>query len=310
MSHNRRKKAWPSPVSDLLSPGVIRVDDTTEILTLLRLIARNETVLRLENYYKGLPVSYEATILALGSDYAELRCNRYQIACLYLNRETCLVGDEIAVPIAAQVAFLRPSSLSVVLHRFQYARNKIGLRNQIRVQPEEPVVVHLRLKNALSAVQGLLADISTEGLGLYLDRSLFLPRLYQPGVEVSLTLKLPISVTPARQTGNLTITTGDLTTRFSREQIRGLNLGLEPGEAQRKPGVPAGQEMPSGQITARGILINLRPELHSQRYRLGIRFFPDERTRQTIAQFISLRQSAIIREFKTLYEAISQLDQA
>lgn len=310
MSHNRRTKAWLGPVSDPFSPGVIRVDDTAEILTLLRLIARNKTVLRLANYYKGLPISYEASILAIGSDYAELRCNRYQIACLYLNRETHLIGDEIAVPIAAQVALLRPSSLSVILHGFQYARNKIGLRNQIRVQPEEPVVVHLRLKNALSAVQGLLADISTEGLGLYLERSLFLPRLYQPGIEVSLTLKLPVSGTPTRQTENLTMTTGDLTTRFSREQIRGLNLGLEPGETQRRPNAPAGQEMPSGQITARGILTNLRPELHNQRYRLGIRFFPDERTRQTIAQFISLRQSAIIREFKTLYEAIRQLDQA
>ncbi len=281
------------------------MDEELEILELLRLVAKNGAVLRLENIYKGLPVAYDATILSIGPNYAELTCNKYQLACLYVRRETYMTGEGLEAPIYSQVAVLKPAAVRVLLTGFRFARQKIGMRDQIRVEPEEPVQVFIKLKNSLSAVQGLLADISVDGLGIYLNRAYFYPKLYQPGVEMSILLTLPGVIPGLQTTGALSNATGDLSSRFSREQIRGIGISMDNSDVGRRANAPSMAE-PLNQINTRGRIMNIRPELHANRYRIGIKIAQDDRTRFSITQFISQRQSAIIREFKTLYEMLSK----
>ena len=60
------------------------MDRNAEILDLMRMIAKNESGIRLVNLYKGLPIIYEATITAIEPTTLRLLCNKYQLACLYL----------------------------------------------------------------------------------------------------------------------------------------------------------------------------------------------------------------------------------
>lgn len=284
------------------------MNDEFEILTILQNIARQDSIVRLENIYKGLPVSYDATILSIGPNYIQVECNRYQIASLYLNRSTYIIHPNLSQAVSCTVAGLRPAFLQAYLGAFDYSDYKARNRDYLRVNPDEPVRCELQLRNSISPVIGTVADISSDGIGVYLDRSYFYPKLYQPGTELMVRAVLPGGgVAPTRVTMPLSNTMGDLTSRYTREGIRGANLSLDSDDSPRRQ-MTASPAEPPGQIQARGKIIKVYPELHSGRYRLGIQFLPDDRTVTVVSQYISHRQAAIIREFKTLYDVIGKLE--
>jgi hypothetical protein len=59
------------------------------------------------------------------------------------------------------------------------------------------------------------------------------------------------------------------------------------------------------ELEIRGTVVYVKTELVNRRHRLCIRVTPRDDSRASIAQFISQRQTELIREIKSLYELIS-----
>jgi hypothetical protein len=63
----------------------------------------------------------------------------------------------------------------------------------------------------------------------------------------------------------------------------------------------------SSEFRVGGVLVNLREEKKSNRYRFGLHLLPWGSSRAIISKFIVQRQSEIIREVRTLYDMLSRL---
>jgi hypothetical protein len=283
------------------------VDRNAEIPDLMQIIAKHGYGIRLVNIYKGLPINYDATIVSIDPTGIHVQCNKYQLACLYLTREVYIIGDKIQGTIHAQVTGLIPARDEAILANLEYMEKPFILRNQIRVEPLEPITAVVQLSGSISSVDTRLADISLNGLGVYLDRNFFIPRMYAIGNDMKVVIPLPDTVFLRPGGGQAGMLGGDITSRFSRESIRGMGFLNEESTAQHKAAGSSTLSGP-GKITAQGYIVNLRPELARGRYRLGLHLIQEEKTRLIIAQFISMRQSEIIREFKAVYEAFPRSD--
>jgi len=278
------------------------VDRNAEILDLMRVIAKYGYGIRLANIYKGLPINYDATIVSIDPTGIHVQCNKYQLACLYLTHEVYILSDKIQGTIHARVTGLIPARDEAILAGLEYVEKPFVLRNQIRVEPTEPITAVLQLSGSISTVDTLLADISLNGIGVFMDRSFYVPRLFAVGNDIKVIIPLPDTMFVRAGSGQSGALTGDLTTRFSRESIRGMGFLSEETPAGRKP---AGNTTFSGpgKINAQGFIANVRPDLARGRYRLGLRLMQEERARLIISQFITARQAEIIREFKAVYDA-------
>jgi hypothetical protein len=286
------------------------MDRNAEIPDLLRVIAKNGSALRLVSIYRGLPIIYDATVTAIGANTVQIQCNKYQLACLYMVHETYLVGDQITGTIHADVTGLIPARDEAILANLSYVDRPYILREQIRVEPQEPLLISVQLKGSISTVEAQLADISLGGMGTYLDRNLFISKLFQVGVELTIIIPMPETMHVKAAPAQALPQTSDLSTRFSRETLRGMGfLNDENTPTRRATPTPTAPSNLS-KISVQGQLVNLRPELLYGRYRLGIRLLQADKARFIISQFISQRQTEIIREFKTIYDSLARNEKA
>ncbi|GIV64363.1 MAG: PilZ domain-containing protein [Chloroflexota bacterium] len=266
--------------------------------------ANRQIPIRLLNHYRGMPVVNEGWIERTDDDGILISTHKNQIACLYLSHTTIIELEALQLILSARVIGIQLASRKALLGDFQPVPRPFVHRAQIRVEPEVPVQVFLRAKTGYQEVHAAIKDLSTQGLGIYLDRSLYHPRLYPIGGEIQLRFSLPVKnkggtgLTAPLTTSNL------IEERFSRENIRGLPQGEQP---QKMTGSLA-PTAASGPLNLRGIIRNLRPELGANRYRLGVLISAlDENSRLTLYQYMAQRQAELIRELNTLYEGIARL---
>jgi hypothetical protein len=276
-----------------------------EVFDILSKSLANKTSVRLHNLYKGVPISNDAELLGLDNVYIYLKVNQYQLACIFLERGTYLQGADFPYPLRAQLSKMDIERGDVYLTNVVKVNGGIGKRGQIRVEPQDPIWVSLQMKNALSSVTTRLADLSATGLGVYMERFYFQPHIYRVGAELKITLDLPkaagasVSVGPEMPR----MGTSSLGTRFGRDQLRGI-MG-DDSDSMKRDRQPDPREL-TGHILSDALVVHFRPELYLNRYRIGLRLVNDEVSRKIINQYISQRQSDLIREFRMVYESLIQ----
>lgn len=260
-----------------------------DLYLLLGQIARNRSEIKLLNIYKGLPISYNVRISSVGDSTIQVHSNKYQLACLYHQRETYLQGEELPFILRSQVDSLHLGKEDAVLVNLEVAQNNIGNRMQIRVEPDEPIFAAIQFAGSSSEFITAIADISGEGAGVYIEHYMFPIRLCQPGNEISLTLSLPDTISQK------------ITKLSTKPLIENRNL-----KSFSRPDLPRGQD---GKvvITTRGKIITVHPEFHLKRYRVGMRLFFKDLSRTVILQYISQRQAEIIRDLSILTDEIYSL---
>lgn len=272
---------------------------------LFRHLAARQIPVRLLNNYKGMPVSNDAQIEQIDESGVVVSSHRYQIACLYLARQTYIQLEAFQTTLTGRVAGIQLGSQKALLVDFEILRGRYCNRAQIRVEPEVAVLAQVRARGSSSPILAALADLSTQGLGIFLERGVYHPRVYPLGAEINLRFRLPVNP-PAfsRVTAPLS-PIPELDERFSREKIRGIPQSESPTNRNT-----AALKIPSsdGSLNIRGIIRNIRPELGANRYRIGILITGlDDDGRLTLYQYIASRQSELIRELNTLYEGLARL---
>ena len=258
-----------------------------DLLPLLRRIANNHSEVRLLNIYKGLPISYDTNIDSVIDSEIQVQGNRYQIACLYYQGESYLKMEELPFIIRSQVMSLNLAKESARFSNFEVAKNNIGKRSQIRVEPEEPLIVSIQFSGSQSDLLAPLADISAEGASVHFEPYMFPVRLAHPGNELTMTISLPDSIYSKIK---------KLSQKFEGRKV------TSPLRAN-----PAGGQDGKIVITARGKVIAVYHDMHMNRYRVSMKLFFQDLSRMVILQYISQRQSEIIQDLHLLSDELYKL---
>ena len=256
-----------------------------DLLQLLRNISQNQLDIRLLNIYKGLPISYDTNITSVGFSEIQVPGSKNHIACLYYQGESYLQVEGLPFVIRSTVKSLNLAKNYAVLTDFEAVKNNIGKREQIRVEPDDPISVSIQFKDSAYDFPAPLADISTNGASVFFDDFLFPTRLAVPGNEFTMTITIPDFVvrkmkkTPPQHSVNVN---RKMATPF-------------------RPSSTSGQD---GEITikANGKVISILQEKELNRYRVSAQVFFKDLSRMVILQYISHRQAEIIKDLRILSE--------
>lgn len=237
------------------------------------------------NIYKGLPISYETIIDSVSDTQIKVQTNRQHMACLYYQGQSYFQVNDLPYVIRSQVMSLNLAKENAVFSDFEMVKNNIGSRTQIRVEPDEPLVVSMQFNGSASDILAPLADVSAGGASVYFETYMFPARLAQPGNGLTMNISLPDAATNRIKR---------LVAR-SQADTRKIGSPLKPfGDSQEGKIT----------ITARGVVVAVQPEFHLKRYRVSAKLFYKDLSRTVILQYISQRQSEIIQDLRVLSEEL------
>lgn len=250
------------------------------LYSLMKQIAYAQPNVKLLNVYKGLPISYDAFINSVGESEIQVHSNRFQIACLYYQRETYVYGNDIPFLLRSQVISLNLGKEDATLSHLEVAQKGIGERSQIRVEPEEPLVARIRFEGSPMEFLAPLADISAEGAAAHFEHYMFPMRLCRLGTSISVSISLPDTVSQKLK-------------KFPTRPLPGTS------ELRAQAGVVV--------LATTGRVTSLAMDQELNRYRVGMRLFFKDLARTVILQYISQRQSEIIRDLSVLSDELYKL---
>lgn len=143
------------------------------------------------NYYKEIPVSYDARLVSVENDMAEFEVHEYQAKVITIEKKALIrAHDKSPVPddLVGEVFYVNTTRRKVILTRFHYAKIRSDLRRFVRVcLDDRRADVDMYLENDI--IPASVRDISLGGVALRVTN----PAGIEPGMEVNLILKL---VTP------------------------------------------------------------------------------------------------------------------
>ncbi len=276
----------------------------TGILDLLRRIAAAEAEIRLLNVYQGIPIAFPAAIVFAGQNSITVKTERYQLVCLYQERQTYIQYPGLPAVIRSRVERIEPLALQASLFEFEYMREGIGERRQIRVWPKEGVTGELQLPDRMETMRGELADISLDGIGIYIQDGEYYAHLFRKGRKVAVSLRLPGVFHIKQPKRYEPSSTGELN-RYDRTQLR-LSTIHTPTYGSDREDAAGLKTVHSPEVEVNGIIANCYTETNTRRYRIGIRLQPDDFYRSIVSQFISQRQSEIIQEINAIYRLLTR----
>lgn len=140
------------------------------------------------NYYKEIPVSYDARLISVENEMAEFEVHEYQAKIISLEKNT-LIRSHAKSPVpddlVGEVFYVNVARKKVILTRFHYAKINSDLRRYVRVCLDgHRADVDIFFDNDI--VPASVKDISLGGLALEMSD----PAGLESGKEVNLILKL------------------------------------------------------------------------------------------------------------------------
>lgn len=163
-----------------------------DILDTLFKICQDREEMSLMNVYKGIPINFPASVLQIVDESVIIRTSPQQIVCLDIERETFINHKSFPGIIRSSVMEVSMPKRAAVLSRFEFMGNNIGNRSEIRVEPHDTISGIMEPKfNPGAAVKGELADISSRGIGFYLEPEFFIPGILVRSTNIALSFNLP-----------------------------------------------------------------------------------------------------------------------
>lgn len=281
--------------------------ENDQFMKFFRRVAKDNVGINLINVYKGVPIAYPAIISQVGQDSIKVKTEPFQIVCLHRERETFIQSKYFPTVIKARVVKVDFAKTFAELSGFEVVKGNIGSRRQVRVVPANPIAGVVQREGMDATFDGELADISLDGMGIYLSRKDYSPTIFSIDTRISIMLRLPIEGVLPPSTGETLPEHTPLQVRFDDVRAR-LDVPQQLEETPAIWGVDVTRRRElSSEFMVEGVIVNVREENRANRYRLGIRLLPWGSSRAIISKFIVQRQSEIIREVKTLYDMLSRL---
>lgn len=140
------------------------------------------------NYYKEIPVSYDATLLNVENDMAEFEVHEYQAKAINLERRALIYSHEkslVSEDFYGEVFYVNIAKKRVILCKFGYGKIISNRRRFVRVKLDMPVQADLVFDNDI--LTGNIKDLSLGGAAM----TVMSKELLIPGNDINLFLKLP-----------------------------------------------------------------------------------------------------------------------
>lgn len=140
------------------------------------------------NYYKEIPVSYDATLLNVENDMAEFEVHEYQAKAISLERRALIYSHEkshVLEDMSGEAFYINIAKKRVILCKFGYGKIISNRRRFVRVKLDMPVEADLIFDNDI--LTGSVKDLSLGGAAM----TVMSKELLIPGTNINLFLKLP-----------------------------------------------------------------------------------------------------------------------
>ncbi len=199
-----------------------------EALDRLKQIAQSQEALILLNEYKGVPVSYGASIQRVEGGTAVFNVHKYQAVCLTIEGKTKIQSKPLSLAVTARVVTVDVIARAATLTDFQPALYTTERKQAVRIKPNLPVSIEVLPENRM--IDGRLESLSQTGLGLYvpLTQLTFDPEtVFQRGMALNLRVQLPTEASPIEVTG--TIARG-----VQQEGVYTLTINLVVADAEAR----------------------------------------------------------------------------
>jgi len=167
------------------------MESVVEVIRIFGDIARLGRPVKLYNAYRGVPIVYDAQVLSVDPWYVTLGVHEFQSVCLALEGMTYIQSDLLPEVLRARCINVDVKGCEARLTEFAPGGPSAGKRAAARVQPREPTDVQIK-DSGNSAVSGILADVSTDGLGVVTFATYTYGELpFGKGADVFVDLRLP-----------------------------------------------------------------------------------------------------------------------
>jgi len=170
---------------DKIVKGTEREDSLVILQNLKQMIGMSFSFL---NYYKEIPVCYDAVLVNVDNEMAEFEIHDYQAKVISLDHKVLIRFHEkfsFREDILGEAFYVNVTRRKAILCKFGYARIKSDLRRFVRVLLDRPVEVDILVGDGES-ISGSIRDISLGGASMDISSSEHLAE----GVDVTMILKL------------------------------------------------------------------------------------------------------------------------
>ncbi len=153
-------------ISDLYQTRIHKTfdEDNVEIASILK--ASSKKTLKLINYYKGLPLSYPASIRSVDRGTVDLDVQAEQAFTIEKNRSVFIRSPLFKHDVLAQVQYVNVRKKAATFVKFSYVEIMAERRNFIRMELEPSP--DATIESPLGTVEGTLHDISLTGVNVLL----------------------------------------------------------------------------------------------------------------------------------------------
>jgi PilZ domain len=144
--------------------GTEREDMLVILQSLAKMIGEKFTFL---NYYKEIPVSYQATLLSVENEMAEFEVHDYQAKAINIERKVLIHShpkNSFREDMVGEAFYVSSVKKRVILCRFAYARIRSEMRRFVRVLLDKPVEADILFND--SQIKGNVKDISLGGAAI------------------------------------------------------------------------------------------------------------------------------------------------
>lgn len=165
--------------------GTEREDMLVILQFLQEMIGQKFTFL---NYYKEIPVSYDATLLSIENEMAEFAVHEYQAKVINMEKKTLIHSHPLSSfpeDMIGEAFYVSSAKKRVILCNFGYANIRSVMRRFVRVLLDNAVEAELFFEEDI--LKGNVKDISLGGAAI----STMSADLLVPGLEINMFLKLP-----------------------------------------------------------------------------------------------------------------------
>jgi len=149
---------------DIVTRGTEDEDNLVIIQYLKNMIGQRFSFL---NYYKEIPVSYDATLLGVENEMAEFEVHDYQAKVINIEKRALIYSHEkcpFKEDLVGEAFYVNIARKRVILCKFRYGKIWSDRRRFVRVQLDRPVVADIIFNEDI--LTGNIKDISLGGAAM------------------------------------------------------------------------------------------------------------------------------------------------
>ena len=164
---------------DITELGLLDEDENSEnpkkenekekILNIFKVLQRNNSKVRLYNYYKGLSITNEGSIEEILDDQITIKTTYLQQRAIHINKTTTIESELFGEKaLECKMSSINFQTQCVVFEDCRFVPYMPSKQRYVRVMPESNTKVELRFKGLSLDMQVRIIDISLEGCNLSL----------------------------------------------------------------------------------------------------------------------------------------------